>query len=105
MTVDLEDVVGPWVRNESAHISKFTQSTRTDNLGDGGATGGLDDRFDFILFSDHFTAKDPDLKYMDGSYKVIGNDGAHFNTSIIDGSNGSVPDSIAEAIHIASDCL
>ena len=103
MTVDLEDVVGPWVRNESAHISKFTQSTRTDNLGDGGATGGLDDRFDFILFSDHFTAKDPDLKYMEESYKVIGNDGAHFNTSIIDGSNGSVPDSIAEAIHIASD--
>lgn len=103
MTVDLEDVVGSWVRNEGSHVEKYTQSTRTDQLGDGGATGGLDDRFDFILFSDHFTAKDPDLKYVEGSYKVIGNDGNHFNTSIVDGGNGVVPDSIAEAIHFASD--
>ncbi|MDP6611384.1 MAG: T9SS type A sorting domain-containing protein [Candidatus Marinimicrobia bacterium] len=103
MTVDLEDPVGSWVRNEGSHVEKYTQSTRTENLGDGGSTGGLDDRFDFILFSDHFTAKDPDLKFLEGSYKVIGNDGNHFNKSIVDGSNSAVPDSIAEAIYRASD--
>ena len=103
MTVDLEDPVGSWVRNEGSHVEKYTQSTRSDHLGDGGATGGLDDRFDFILFSDHFTAKDPDLKYVEGSYKVIGNDGNHFNTFIMDGSNSAVPDSIADAIYRASD--
>ncbi len=103
MTVDLEDPVGGWVRNESSHVEKFTQSTREDNLGDGGSTGGLDDRFDFILFSDHFTSTDPDLKFVEGSYKVIGNDGNHFNKSIVNGSNSAVPDSIADAIHQASD--
>ena len=103
MSVDLEDPIGHWVRNESAHVEKFTQSTRTAQLNDGGASGGLDDRFDFILFSDHFTSKDPDIKYLEGSYKVIGNDGNHFNKSIIDGANSAVPDSIAEAIYLASD--
>ena len=103
MSVDLEDPIGHWVRNESAHVEKFTQSTRTSQLNDGGASGGLDDRFDFILFSDHFTSKDPDMKYLEGSYKVIGNDGNHFNQSIVDGGNSVVPDSIAEAIYLASD--
>lgn len=103
MTVDLDDPIGSWIRNESSHVKKYTQSTRSTQLSDGGASGGLDDRFDFILFSDHFTKKDPDLKYIEGSYKVIGNDGNHFNTSILDGANSAVPDSIAEAIYKASD--
>ena len=103
MTVDLEDPIGDWNRDEGSHVDKYTQSTRNSQLSDGGASGGLDDRFDFILFSDHFTKKDPDLKYVEGSYKVIGNDGNHFNTSIIDGANTIVPDSIAEAIYYASD--
>ncbi len=103
MTVDLDDVVGHWVRKESAHVTKYTQSTRTDHLGDGGSTGGLDDRFDFILFSEHFTSSDPDLKYVEGSYTVIGNDGNHFDKALIDGGNSAVPDSIAEAIYLASD--
>ena len=103
MTVDLEDPIGDWNRNEGSHVQKFTQSTREIQLSDGGASGGLDDRFDFILFSDHFTKKDPDLRYVEGSYKVIGNDGNHFNKSIIDGANSAVPDSIAEAIYYGSD--
>ena len=103
MTVDLEDPIGGWVRNEGSHVEKFTQSTRENQLSDGGASGGLDDRFDFILFSDHFTSKDPDLKYLEGSYTVIGNDGNHFNKSITDGGNTAVPDSIAEAIYFGSD--
>ncbi len=103
MTVDLEDPIGDWNRNDGSHVHKFTQSTRDSQLSDGGASGGLDDRFDFILFSDHFTKKDPDMKYVEGSYKVIGNDENHFNKSIIDGSNSAVPDSIAEAIYYASD--
>ena len=103
MTIDMDDPIGSWIRNESSHLKKYTQSTRSTQLSDGGASGGLDDRFDFILFSDHFTKKDPDLKYIEGSYKVIGNDGNHFNTSIVDGANSVVPDSIAEAIYKASD--
>lgn len=103
MSIDLEDPIGYWSRNESSHVEKYTQSTRNDQLSDGGASGGLDDRFDFILLSDHFTSKDPDLKYVEGSYKVIGNDGNHFNKSITDGANSVVSASIAEAIYFGSD--
>lgn len=103
MKIDLEDPIGDWNRNDGSHVEKFTQSTRDSQLNDGGAPGGLDDRFDFILFSDHFTKKNPDLKYVEGSYVVVGNDGNHFNKSITDGPNSSVPDSIAKAIYNASD--
>ena len=103
MSIDLEDPIGKWVRDDNSNVLKFTQSTRSDQIGDGGSTGGLDDRFDFILFSDHFTMTDPNLKFLEGSYAVIGNDGNHYNRSIIDGSNTQVPNDIAEAIHFASD--
>ena len=103
MSVDLDDPVGDWSRDDNSNVLKYTQSTRTDQIGDGGSTGGLDDRFDFILFSDHFTKNDPNLKYLEGSYKVIGNDGNHYNRSIIDGANNSAPAEIIQSIYYASD--
>ena len=103
ISVDLVDPIGPWVRDDNSHVLNFTQSTRTDQIGDGGSTGGLDDRFDFILFSDHFTSTNPNLKFLDQSYKVIGNDGSHFNRSIIEGTNSDAPSDIIESIYYASD--
>ena len=103
MYVDLEDPIGGWVRDDNSNVLKFTQSTRTDQIGDGGSTGGLDDRFDFILFSDHFTKTDPNLKFLENSYRVIGNDGNHFNRSVIEGSNLSAPNEVIESIYYASD--
>ncbi|MBU0507904.1 hypothetical protein KKH27_03575 [bacterium] len=80
-----------------------TQSPRTTSFG-GGATGGIDDRFDFILVS---------AAWMDtaGSYvlpathRAFGNDGQHFNQAVNDGYNAAVPDSVADALHYASDHL
>ena len=103
MSVDLVDPIGPWVRDDNSHALKFTQSTRTDQIGDGGSTGGLDDRFDFILFSEQFTSTNPNLKLLDQSYKVVGNDGKHFNRSIIEGTNSDAPNEIIESIYYASD--
>lgn len=103
MSVDLVDPIGPWVRDDNSHVLKFTQSTRTDQIGDGGSTGGLDDRFDFILFSEQFTSTNPNLKLLDQSYKVVGNDGKHFNRSIIEGTNSDAPNDIIESIYYASD--
>ena len=103
MSVDLEDPIGVWVRDDNSNVLKFTQSTRTDQIGDGGSTGGLDDRFDFILFSDHFTKTDPNLKFLENSYTVIGNDGNHFNRSVIEGSNLSAPSEVIQSIYYASD--
>lgn len=59
-----------------------TQSTRTVSLSDGGSTGGLDDRFDFILSSQSILTEGG-IDYVQDSYQAYGNDGEHFNTAII----------------------
>jgi len=54
----------------------FTQSTRTQS-GLGGASGGFDDRFDFVLTSSNMLTNS-DIYYVDNSYEVYGNN-ANFN--------------------------
>lgn len=70
--VDPANRVGDW-HNNSTFIDVFTQSTRTQpNLG--GATGGFDDRFDFILTSENILTN-TDIFYVNNSYQVFGNNG------------------------------
>ena len=105
MAIDLEDPInspGSW-HNNSSFADIHTQSTRTTQFG-GGASGGLDDRFDFILLSEKLFEEE-DLWYIDGSYTAIGNDASHFNMAINDGTNGAVSADIADALHAASDHL
>lgn len=62
--------VGVWSNNPE-FLDVFTQSTRTmTNLG--GAAGGFDDRFDFILTSENML-NNSNLYYVEGSYQVFGN--------------------------------
>lgn len=96
------DLVGSW-RNNPAFASVHSQSPRTTSF-QGGATGGMDDRFDFIFSS--FEMNDSTrIEFVEGSYTVFGNDGQHFNTSILDGPNEAVSPEVAQAIHDASDHL
>ena len=67
--------LGNW-HNNSSFIDMFTQSTRTQS-GLGGASGGFDDRFDFILTSSNMLTNS-DIYYVDNSYEVYGNN-ANFN--------------------------
>ena len=101
---DLVDssMVGSW-RNNPAFASIHTQSPRLSSFS-GGATGGMDDRFDFI-FSSFELNDDEGIEFVDGSYIVFGNDGLHYNTSILDGPNAVVSQEIAQALHDASDHL
>lgn len=62
--------LGDWHTN-SNFLDVMTQSTRTQG-GLGGASGGFDDRFDFILTSENMMTN-PDLYYVPGSYKSYGN--------------------------------
>ncbi|RPH95533.1 hypothetical protein EHM69_04130 [candidate division KSB1 bacterium] len=94
---------GNWHDNAS-FAAIHTQSTRTTALGDGGSTGGMDDRFDFMLLSYNFPNA-AGWDYISGSYTEYGNDGNHFDQSINDGTNGAVPQEIADALHAASDHL
>ncbi len=99
--IDPANRIGSWHNNDN-YLDVFTQSTRTAT-GLGGATGGFDDRFDFILTSDSMDNSDmtnPDLHFVTDSYQVYGNnnndncynreinssdcDGADFNFSIRD---------------------
>ncbi len=75
---------GAWSDNP-AFSAIHTQATRLSaaGFGIGGATGGLDDRFDFILMSENFWSS-PQLNYVAGSYKAFGNNGNCFDRRIDD---------------------
>ncbi len=95
---------GSWHDN-SLYSQYHSQSTRTSQFG-GGATGGMDDRFDFILFSDDVADGTNAVSYIPNSCIPIGNDGNHFNTALIDAPvNTSVPDSVLQALYYMSDHL
>lgn len=70
--IDPANRVGSW-HNNTSYIDVFTQSTRTQN-GFGGATGGFDDRFDFILTSENMNST-ANITYVSDSYQVYGNNG------------------------------
>ena len=89
--------------DNSSHASIHSQSTRTEQFG-GGARGGLDDRFDFILYSDDVKYGTNGVNYIPNSCKSVGNDGNHFNIAIIDPpTNTIVPDSVLQALYYMSD--
>lgn len=90
---------GTWYNN-SGFKDIHTQSPRTRAMGDGGATGGMDDRFDIQLVS--FSL---DSSIVAGRYLAYGNDGSHFNDSINRLPNNAVPDSVANGLAYASDHL
>ena len=95
---------GNW-NNNSFYSLIHTQSTRTASFG-GGATGGLDDRFDFILFSDDVLNGINKLEYISSTCEAFGNDGNHFNDALIDPPvNPDVPDSVIQALYYMSDHL
>lgn len=89
---------GDW-HSDSSFADIHTQSTRVRRFG-GGVSGGLDDRFDFVLLS-----YDLLNNYLPNSYTTFGNDGQHLNDSINALPNLAVPDSIAQALYDASDHL
>ncbi|TAK62705.1 MAG: hypothetical protein EPO24_04750 [Bacteroidetes bacterium] len=97
-TKDPLNAAGDWTNNSTFRFI-HTQSPRVRSFG-GGSTGGLDDRFDIMLTS--FSLDD---NLIVPSYTAFGNDGNHFNDSINRLPNNAVPDSVANALHYASDHL
>lgn len=95
--------VGEW-NNNYTYAPFHTQSTHASSSGCF-SSGGLDDRFDFILMADEIAFSYNHLRYVQGSYHAVGNDGNHFNQSINQGYNSSVPAEVAEALFDGSDHL
>lgn len=94
----------PGIWNNSVYSQYHTQSTRRRSFG-GGATGGLDDRFDIMLYSNSVKSSSGKVRYMAGSMKAYGNDGQHYNDSINRPPNLAVTQQIADALEFASDHL
>ena len=95
--------VGEWNNNPS--FAPFhTQSTRrySDECF---SEGGLDDRFDFILMSESVYMGFNRIKYLNSSYHAVGNDGSHFDQSIVQNGNAAVSAEVAEALFDGSDHL
>lgn len=95
--------VGEW--NNNINFAPFhTQSTRrySDECF---SSGGLDDRFDFILMSDEIYMGFNKIRYVSGSYHAVGNDANHFDQSINQYGNAAVPAEVADALYDGSDHL
>ncbi|MFD2552203.1 endonuclease/exonuclease/phosphatase family protein [Bizionia sediminis] len=104
---DPANSLGNW-HNNASFASVFTQSTRT-RTDFGGSSGGMDDRFDFMMTSSNLNQTGTDLYYEPETYQVYGNNGNPdcFNKAIIspdcDGSLFTY--NIREALHLFSDHL
>ena len=99
--MDPLNLIGNWSLGSFAPY--HTQSTRVRQFG-GGATGGLDDRFDMMLMSNSVLTSGG-ITFNPGSYVTYGNDGNHHNDSINKPPNAVVSQQIADALHYASDHL
>ena len=102
---------GTW-NNNVAFADIHTQSTRVAQIG-GGASGGMDDRFDFQLASGPMMDGEG-LSYIGPtapgtapahSYRAFGNGGNTFNGNINDPQNLSQPPAVLTALFNASDHL
>ncbi|WP_347921922.1 hypothetical protein [Pontimicrobium sp. SW4] len=104
--IDPVNRIGSWSNNTN-YLDVFTQSTRTTNEL-GGASGGFDDRFDFIMTSENMDTN-PDISFVSGSYKAYGNNNnINCYNNNINSTNCSGPtysQSIREALYYFSDHL
>lgn len=94
---------GVW-SNNIQYAQYHTQSVVTSGSGCQ-STGGMDDRFDFILATDDIIEGAKGVKYKSGSYRALGQDGNHFNQSITNLPNNSVPYDVLTALGNMSDHL
>ncbi len=95
--------IGDWHNNQK-YSHYHTQSTHTS--GGCAVGGGMDDRFDFILLSNNVKYGNKKVKYVAGSFHVVGQDGKHFNLAIDDSpTNTSVPANVLNALYNNSDHL
>lgn len=98
-----QEGVGDW-NNNYQYKNYHTQSTNAENNGCA-SSGGMDDRFDFILMSENISTGRDGVRYVVDSYEAFGNDGNHFNESINASPNDAVSQEVADALYHNSDHL
>jgi len=99
------DAPGNWHSSSFEPKNILTQSTRVSQIFGGGASSGMDDRFDFILLSEDMFSATNSVIYEPESYIALGNSGDCYDQSITDCSGGDVPFDILRAMYYMSDHL
>ncbi len=95
---------GNWNNNYNYRYY-HTQSTHKNSNGCASG-GGMDDRFDYILISNSIKNGSKKVEYIQGSYWAVGQDGKHFNQSLLDApTNTTVPSNVLNALYKNSDHL
>lgn len=95
---------GSW-NNNSYYADYHTQSTHSVS-NDCAASGGMDDRFDWILASTDIITGGELVKYVPGSYYALAQDGDHFNSALTSSpTNTLVPSTVLNALYNNSDHL
>lgn len=99
----IPNMTGNW-NGVAAYAFYHTQSPRVRSFG-GGATGGMDDRFDMLLHSKAINTVGSKFyfSYSTTRYFTYGNDGNHLNDSINKQPNTAAPVDVVNGIHYASD--
>jgi len=76
-TNPLVDILGGFTRNIAGDVAKYTQSTRAGGTfnpyGNDGSPGGIDDRFDFLLYTNAISNNLDNVRYLSGSYETVAN--------------------------------
>ncbi|NOZ47514.1 MAG: T9SS type A sorting domain-containing protein [Chlorobi bacterium] len=95
--------IGNW-HNNDAFAAYHTQSTHT-TYNNCASSGGMDDRFDYILMNKSVKNNLFNLVYKTDSYKAIGNDGSCFNESLLSCENVDLSSELKTALYNMSDHL
>jgi len=96
---------GNWHNNQQ-FAKIHTQSTHTYSENGCFATGGLDDRFDFILVSPTVFYGTQKLKVLPETYNALGQDGLRLKKHLLSSpTNNTLPMEILEAMYNCSDHL
>jgi len=101
-TINLTDPVGlSWTgSNYAIHQTQSPRQTTNDC----GVGGGMDDRFDFILFNNDIDQGSQGVEFVADSYEALGNDGLSYNDELA--CNGiAVPSIICSSLKQMSDHL
>ncbi len=102
---DPKDAPGSW-NNNSNYANLHTQSSHSgDTRGGCFSSGGMDDRFDFILCGKEVLDDVLGVQYISGTYKAIGQDSRRFNGDVKFPANNEVPTLVTHALYEMSDHL
>jgi hypothetical protein len=102
--LDPIDSYGYWHNNQQ-FANVHTQSTHTQSENGCFATGGLDDRFDFILTSSSVFYGTQKVQVLPETCHALGQDGLRLNGTIFYPENNTLPTAVLEAMYNFSDHL